>query len=186
MLRLTATDTELSASDEVTVTVNPAQPPPNVEILTPTEGAQVTSPSAVTGTVSGGAWKLEYSLASDDIQSSRAWTTFAAGVGSVTNARLGTLDPTLLLNGLYTLRLSATDEYGQTSATSTSIVVDGQMKVGNFTVSFNDLSVPVAGLPIQVTRTYDSRDKRTGDFGAGWTMSIASVRVEKTGVLGQH
>jgi hypothetical protein len=38
---------------------------------------------------------------------------------------------------------------------------------GNFTVSFTDLEVPVAGMPIRVTRTYDSRDKQPGDFGYG-------------------
>jgi RHS repeat-associated protein len=58
------------------------------------------------------------------------------------------------------------------------------MKLGNFTLSFTDLSVPVSGLPIEVVRTYDSRDKRTGDFGVGWTLGMKNVRVEKSGVLG--
>jgi RHS repeat-associated protein len=60
------------------------------------------------------------------------------------------------------------------------------MKVGNFTLSFTDLSVPVAGLPIDVIRTYDSREKRTGDFGVGWTLGVKNVRVEKSGVLGSN
>lgn len=34
-------------------------------------------------------------------------------------------------------------------------------------------------------RTYDSRDKRKGDFGAGWTLGIKNVRVEKSGILGK-
>jgi RHS repeat-associated protein len=59
--------------------------------------------------------------------------------------------------------------------------VSRNTKVGNFTLSFNDLSVPLPGLPITVTRTYDSRDKRVGDFGVGWTLSVANVRVQKTG-----
>ena len=52
-------------------------------------------------------------------------------------------------------------------------------------MSFNDLSVPVAGLPIQVIRTYDSRDKSAGDFGAGWTLGIKNVRLEKSATLGK-
>ena len=35
-------------------------------------------------------------------------------------------------------------------------------KVGHFSLSFADLDVPVAGIPIRVTRTYDSRDKTQG------------------------
>ena len=50
------------------------------------------------------------------------------------------------------------------------------MKVGLFTISFTDLSIPVAGIPIQLIRTYDSRDKRTGDFGVGWTLDIMRGR----------
>jgi hypothetical protein len=45
--------------------------------------------------------------------------------------------------------------------------VDRKMKVGHFTVSFRDLTIPVPGIPIQVVRTYDSRNKGFGDFGIG-------------------
>src|SRR5205823_13306806 len=48
-------------------------------------------------------------------------------------------------------------------------------------LAFNDLSVPMPGLPITVVRTYDSRDKRVGDFGVGWTLSVNNIRVQKTG-----
>lgn len=32
------------------------------------------------------------------------------------------------------------------------------------------------GIPIQLIRTYDSRDKRSGDFGVGWTLDIVRGR----------
>jgi len=89
-----------------------------------------------------------------------------------------------MLNGLYDIRLSATDQYGQTSRTRISVIVERNLKVGNFTVSFTDLSIPVAGVPMEVTRTYDSRDKRVGDFGFGWTLGLRNIRVEKSSVLG--
>jgi hypothetical protein len=47
-------------------------------------------------------------------------------------------------------------------------VISGQMKVGNFTLAFSDLMTPAAGLRIEMIRSYDSRDKRAGDFGADW------------------
>lgn len=183
VLRLTVSDSELSASDDVTVTVAPTQSAPMVEILTPADGISITEPTAVTGTVSGGDWKLEYSLTDTDDPVNRVWTEFANGAGAASGI-LGTLDTTLMLNGLYDVRLSATDAYGQITADVISVAVERNLKIGHFTVSFDDMSVPVAGIPIQIIRTYDSRDKRKGDFGMGWTLGIKNVRVEKNKVLG--
>ncbi|HYG11873.1 MAG TPA: RHS repeat-associated core domain-containing protein, partial [Pyrinomonadaceae bacterium] len=112
------------------------------------------------------------------------WTTLASGNTAVTNGLLGVFDPTLLLNGIYNLRLVATDSASQTTAASVNLIVNGQQKIGNFSVSFDDLNVPVSGLPIQIVRTYDSRDKRSGDFGFGWTLGIKNIRVEESGILG--
>lgn len=69
--------------------------------------------------------------------------------------------------------------------TTVRVVVKDNQKVGQFTVSFVDLDVPVSGLPIRVTRTYDSRDKGRGDFGFGWKLDISSLEIEDSGVLGQ-
>ncbi len=184
VLRLTASDGASSASDDVTVTVIDNVAPPTVEITAPTDGGSVTEPTVVTGSVSTGAWVLEYSLDSDDNINTRVWTSFATGNGAVSNGQLGTLDPTRMLNGLFDLRLSATDTYGQTSRTSLAVVVERNLKVGNFTVSFSDLNIPVAGVPMEVTRTYDSRDKRAGDFGFGWALGVQNIRLEKSRVLG--
>ena len=97
---------------------------------------------------------------------------------------LGQLDPTLLLNGLHELRLTATDNGGRTARATVVVVVRENQKVGHFTVSFVDLEVPVAGQPIRVTRTYDSRDKGKGDFGYGWRLDLSNVRVQTAATLG--
>ncbi|MEA2203723.1 MAG: hypothetical protein QOE77_499 [Blastocatellia bacterium] len=199
VLRLTASDSQFSAADDITVQVNDNVPLPTVGITAPADGAELTAPALVTGSVSNGSWTLEYRLNTDDIWSavaersgdtaldgsaSQGWRTVASGHAQVTNSTLGTLDTTMMLNGIYSLRLRATDEYGQTSFTSTSVLVDKNLKVGHFQIAFSDLNVPVAGLPIEVVRSYDSRDNRAGDFGVGWQLGIKSARVEKTGVLG--
>jgi RHS repeat-associated protein len=184
VLRLTASDGQFSASDDITVHVNDNIAPPTVAIASPADGAELTSPALITGSVSNGSWSLEYSLNSEDGSAHQAWRTVASGHAPVNNAALGTLDTTMMLNGIYSLRLRATDEYGQTSFTSTSVLVEKNLKVGHFQLAFSDLSVPVAGLPIEVVRSYDSRDNRNGDFGVGWQLGIKSARVEKTGVLG--
>ncbi len=82
------------------------------------------------------------------------------------------------------MRLTATDKSGRSASTVTQVVVKENFKVGHFTVSFVDLEVPVAGIPIQVGRTYDSRDKRAGDFGPGWRLDVSNVRAEETGTAG--
>ena len=160
--------------------------PPEVSINSPADGSRITTLTNIVGTVSNGLWRLEYSLNSDDGSPAQVWTTFASGNGPVNNAVLGTFDPTLLLNGSYTVRLVSANAAGQTSVANLSAVVTGNQKIGNFTVSFSDLQTPVAGLPIEVIRTYDSRDKRVGDFGVGWTLGLRNVRLEKSGVLGAN
>jgi RHS repeat-associated protein/uncharacterized repeat protein (TIGR01451 family) len=189
VLQLSASDSQLQTTAQVTITVAnaPVQPPtpPSVSFTGFTDGQEITKPTPIIGSVSTGSWKLEYSLL-DGSGNPTTFVTFASGVAPVTNATLGSFDPTVLLNGQYVVRFSSTDNAGQTSSTSSTVDVSRNTKIGNFTLSFNDLSVPLPGLPITVTRTYDSRDKRVGDFGVGWTLSVANVRVQKTGgAIGQ-
>jgi RHS repeat-associated protein len=184
VLQLSASDSQLQTTAQVTVTVVnapvPPPTPPSVSFTGFADGQEITKPTPIIGSVTTGNWKLEYSLL-DGAGNPTTFVTFASGAAPVTNTTLGTFDPTVLLNGQYVVRFSSTDNAGQTSTTSSTVDVSRNTKVGNFTLSFNDLSVPLPGLPITITRTYDSRDKRVGDFGVGWTLSVANVRVQKTG-----
>ncbi|HET9285264.1 MAG TPA: RHS repeat-associated core domain-containing protein [Candidatus Angelobacter sp.] len=161
-------------------------PPPQVSTTLP-EGTVITTPTPIIGSVTSGNWSLQYALASaDGTVTNPVFITFASGTTAVNNATLGTLDPTTLLNGNYIVQLVSTDQFGQTSVISSNVDVQGNAKVGNFTLAFNDLTVPVSGLPIAITRTYDSRDKATRDFGVGWSLSISNVRVQKNGKSGAN
>ena len=91
---------------------------------------------------------------------------------------LGRLDPTLLENGLYRVRLIVEDVNGQTAVEERVYRVSGEAKVGLFTLSFIDLHVPVSGIPIAVIRIYDSRVKTQRDFGVGWSLDIKSGKYQ--------
>jgi YD repeat-containing protein len=144
----------------------------------------VTKPTAIVGTANTPdflQYTLQYSL---DGQNN--WTTFATGTRPVINGTLGTIDPTMMENGFYDLRLSVEDTSGQVSTTNQVYQVDGDTKIGNFTLNFEDVNVQNQGLPITVTRTYDSRIKDTpGDFGYGWSLSTTNIKVEASSVLGE-
>jgi RHS repeat-associated protein len=184
-LRLIVSDGDLQGRDNVQVSVfsaPPTGPSPTVTLTAPVDGARVTTLTEVRGSAQSdtlASWKLEYRLEGD-----ATYTRFAAGTTPVAEGSLGTFDPSLLLNGIYEVRLTATDTAGRNSRISTSVIVRDNLKVGQFTLSFVDLDVPVAGLPIQVRRTYDSRDKRRGDFGVAWRLEVSNVRLAEKGVAG--
>jgi YD repeat-containing protein len=95
------------------------------------------------------------------------------GTGTVTNSVLGKFDPSLLENDSYRVRLSAFDKGGHISSIEDEINVAGELKLGNFRLSFTDLTIPVTGIPISLTRTYDSLTVgTTDDFGYGWRMEF--------------
>lgn len=185
VLRLTASDSEKSSHSDVVVQVAaPVGEVPVVALESPEDGGEVRSPVPVVGSVSGGEWKLELRPGSED-DSTQPWKVLSTGMTPVSSGELGTLDPTMLLNGVYTLRLSSVTDQGNVFVSST-VVVTRNMKMGHFSVSFTDLGVPVAGLPIELVRTYDTRSMRSGDFGYGWSLDVKNVRVEKNGILGKR
>jgi RHS repeat-associated protein len=90
---------------------------------------------------------------------------------------LGTFDATLLENGQYTIQLQATQSTGACQLNETVVTVTGEYKPGREVVTTTDFTVPLAGLPIEITRTYDSLNRgAVEDFGNGWKLG-ASVEL---------
>lgn len=110
-------------------------------------------------------------------------TTIASGTGDPPSP-LGTFDPTLLSNDAYTLTLSATASGGGIGSATTTVNVQGNLKLGRYVTTFKDASVPVLGFQMEVLRTYDSYDKRDGDFGVGWRVGLANFRIAANRPLG--
>ena len=144
---------------------------PVVEIASPTDDAIITAPTDVIGTVQDDSL-LFYTLAVAPVAGGEFREIFR-GEETVTDGVLGQFDPSLLLNDSYILRLRAVDAGGKTSTIDRIINVAGELKLGNFTLSFTDLTVPVSGIPIVVTRTYDTLNANTeNDLGFGWRLDI--------------
>jgi RHS repeat-associated protein len=181
---ITATRNGISAFATLTVR---AQTPgdttfPVAAITTPAGGAEVTSPTEVIGTASDDNF-LKYELAYAPAGET-TFTLLSTGTSPITNGVLGQFDPTLLINDLYTLKLTVFDRGGNEKSASLTVQVAREMKVGLFTVTFQDLNIALSGLPITVNRTYDSRDKRKGDFGIGWHLDVQTIRIRTNRVLG--
>lgn len=160
--------------------------PPVVEIAAPQPGANddlviLTAPTQVIGTVSDAnlvGWRL--ALVERGAPAGE-FIELATGTNNVVAAELGSIDPTLLLNGLYTLVLDAWDHGGHHAQASVPLSIEGDMKLGHFSIGFADLTVPVSGIPITLTRTYDTRQRhRKQDFGQGWRLDHASVRIQES------
>lgn len=161
-----------------------AQTPPTISAPSPSEGSIITKPVPVSATFTPlpGQTVLSWSV-SYQSQSQGTAVTLASGAGSPP-ATLAIFDPTLLVNDMYGITIMATGSGGGTQALTTMVAVSGGLKLGRYVTTFQDLSVPVNGFPMEVRRTYDSADKRVGDFGIGWHVELANFRVSTNRQLG--
>jgi len=156
--------------------------PPVAEITTPVADSTVTEPVDIIGTATDANF-LKYTIGIAPAGEPN-FTEITNSTTQVTDDVLGRFDPTLLINDLYTIRLTVFDTGGNQAIAETMVQVDENLKVGNFSLSFTDLQIPMAGIPITVTRTYDSRDKQMGDFGVGWRLDVKTLRLRTNRVLG--
>jgi RHS repeat-associated protein len=158
--------------------------PPTVQITAPADGDVLTKPTQVSGIVSDpnvALWILQVSPTGQ-----AQWSEIARGTGPV-NGALGVFDPTQVTNGQYDLGLIAYDANGRASSVVENVIVEGDLKLGAFTVSFNDMQLDVGGVPLTITRTYDSRKKdQKGDFGYGWSLSYQNVKLQRNRPLGEQ
>ena len=138
---------------------------------------ELTAPTTITGSalvVNG--TLASYSVAYAPVEASgptQTFTTAFTGSSPVDNATLGTLDTTLIANGLYQLQITATAADGKsTTALGPQVRITGDLKVGNLRLGVQDLNVPVLGIPVQLDRSYDNFRHRVGDFGYNWQLDL--------------
>ncbi len=144
------------------------------------DGAVITTPRAIFGSVIDAdlqSWTLSLTSELSGTVMVLSPQEGSQNTAEVINGQLARLDPTLLENGRYVLELVATDGV-HTSSCVRQVNIDGKLKMGNLSLSFSDLVVPGLGLPITVTRTYDSlRADVAGDFGYGWRLGLGQTHL---------
>ncbi|QEF99058.1 tRNA(Glu)-specific nuclease WapA precursor [Stieleria maiorica] len=142
---------------------------PTATITSPADSASVTGMVSIAGTASHedfSAYRLSYRRIDDG-----QFTQFLRSETPVENGELGVWDTSLLPNDEYVIRLEVATTEGVANVAEHRVGLAGELKLGNFRLSFTDMVIPVAGIPIEITRIYDTlQADRQGDFGFGWRL----------------
>lgn len=159
---------------------------PTVVLHAPTMDTTITAPINVVATVTDPvleSYTVDFARADlvdlDNLHlSDPDWVHLGGGTSSVTDAVVGRFDPTILTNDSYVIRVVGQNVNGRIQTRGVIVNVSGDLKLGEFRIAFTDLTIPVTGVPITVTRVYDSRQSRESrDFGYGWSLGLQDARI---------
>ncbi|BAY62588.1 YD repeat protein [Calothrix brevissima NIES-22] len=113
------------------------------------------------------------------------YITIAQGNSNVVNTVIGQIDPTILRNDSYFVRIFAQDINGLANSQGLVLNVSSENKPGRFALAYTDLSIPLAGIPIEIQRRYDSLDANfSGDFGYGWSLGFQDAQIQEASPTG--
>ncbi|XZE22169.1 FG-GAP-like repeat-containing protein [Pirellulaceae bacterium SH449] len=147
---------------------------PTAIISSPSDTQTVFGMVSIEGTAAHenfAAYKLSYRRIDET-----SYTEFLQSDTPVTNGQLGVWDTSLLINDEYVIRLEVATSGGIVNVVEHNVGLAGELKLGNFRLSFTDMIIPVAGIPIEITRIYDTlQADRQGDFGYGWRLEYRNT-----------
>ncbi|WP_171040821.1 Ig-like domain-containing protein [Marinobacter alexandrii] len=183
----TVSDSETTVSEQAFVTIldDTDSVAPVVTLEGPESGTLITAPTDIIATIEDDNLVAYEVLITPAGESN--WQVIAEGDSNQVSAPVAVFDPSLLMNGQWDVAVLALDVNGQSASDMITLEVEGDLKVGNFSITLEDLSIPMVGLPIRVTRTYDSRRRFEDlDFGHGWSVGYQDVKVEESRVPGSY
>ncbi len=103
---------------------------------------------------------------------------------------LGELNLAGLADGTYRLNLVVSDDGNLDAGGGPDdwayFTLKSDLKIGRLRFAQDDLEIAVEGLPLKVSRLYDTDDAEGGDFGPGWRLSVAGARLIKRDSLGRY
>lgn len=149
------------------------------EIITPSEMDEVSGITTIEAKASSevfDSYKLEYSPVGEN-----SYVLIDNGTIAENGSITADFDTSLMVNGYYDIRLTAySDKYKATDTVSAD--VKGNLKIGNFSLKFDDIDFDVKDIPVNIYRNYDSRRiNYKEDFGYGWSMSYENAKVTVSG-----
>ncbi|MEN0061140.1 MAG: putative Ig domain-containing protein [Myxococcota bacterium] len=176
-----ATDPQGAVAEQAyAITLQGSLPPAGgvafFDVTSPSEGSRVAVPTPIVASVdiNDGATVASWEV-----------TGIASGTGPFP-AELGTLDPTLLDNGLHEVEIKIIDTFGRAGSTTVAVEVAGQMKLGSYDVAFLDATWKNSAMSLPLTRRYTTlRKDEVGDFGYGWEFATDGPTISINGPLGE-
>ncbi len=157
---------------------NSAQP--FIQLVSPEPGSTLLEPTQIVATILDDEpglleWRVKIAPAGTNnyrcIGGCCASPCNGEGVGTVQDGVVAALDTTLMNNGTYRIRIEAEDPFTFREI-NTTLSVAGNLKLGNYEFFVTDLAIPVAGIPLAISRAYNTLDTSEQDFGAGWRLAL--------------
>lgn len=188
-LRIRAGDTYFG--QVIAKNVSEADLRPQISIDSPSSGDKVMVTADIDGTIRSARplreWYVEYANADqvdpNNINASETpWKRIAFGANTIdTSAAIANFDATLMKNDSYVVRIVAWNDIGLGRAEALSLEVAGEVKLGRNRLEFTDVSVDLAGFPLQFTRVYDSyQADENGELGYGWALNLQDPDIRET------
>lgn len=170
--------------------VNAADIQPHVTITSPVAGSPVPLTVPITGSITSTRplveWFAEYALASTvDLNNlgsdAPPWKRFAQGTTTIANNVIANFDTSLVPDGSYIIRIVAWNDIRLGWVEPLAVEVAGTVKLGRLRREFIDLTLPLAGIPIEIRRVYDSfaAGKDRG-LGFGWSLGFLDPGIGET------
>ncbi|MCA6555209.1 MAG: putative Ig domain-containing protein, partial [Pseudanabaena sp. M114S2SP2A07QC] len=108
------------------------------------------------------------------------WSTMFEVLGTevASGGVLGKFDPTAIDDGIYRVKLTAWDTTDISSSIENQIeVFSGDLKFGEFQLSFTDISISAGNIPVQLVRTYDTLklNANSAEMAPGWRVEFRDV-----------
>jgi RHS repeat-associated protein len=145
-----------------------------VGLDSPVPGAALTAPVTFVGEITevstsyGSAltWVAEFRREGD-----ASGIQIGSGVGAGQNINFGSIDPGVLADDSYRLYVIV-DTPTHLLDFWFPYTVETRKKMGEFSISVTDFSIPLTGISLNVSRQYRSFDRSPYEFGHGWRMQV--------------
>ena len=152
---------------------------PTAIITSPEDSSTTTGLVSIVGTATHEAFAAYELLYRRVDQSESEFVTILQSETAVENGELGVWDTSLLRNDEYVIRLQVATNTGVVNVAEHNVGLAGELKLGNFQLQFTDMVIPVAGIPIEITRVYDTLDADVeGEFGFGWRLEFRDTNLQ--------